>query len=93
MLLLTRIERASHRGGYRSATRGGALAAPSLAPGTDDECGRVLVLGRLKGSGLSSGAAIDNEWADLDTFSAGRVIRRQIFLDHAEGLEAAGLRE
>jgi ketosteroid isomerase-like protein len=55
--------------------------------------GRVLVLGRLKGSGLSSGAAMDNEWADLDTFSAGRVIRRQIFLDHVEALEAAGLSE
>jgi ketosteroid isomerase-like protein len=55
--------------------------------------GRVLVFGRLKGSGQSSGAAIDNEWADLATVSAGRVIRRQIFLDPAEGLEAAGLSE
>jgi ketosteroid isomerase-like protein len=55
--------------------------------------GRVLILGRLKGSGQSSGAAIDNEWADLDTVSAGRVIRRQIFLDQAEALAAAGLSE
>ena len=55
--------------------------------------GRVLLLGRLKGSGPSSGVAIDNKWADLVTVFAGRVIRRQIFLDHAEGLEAAGLSE
>lgn len=57
--------------------------------------GRVLVLGRVKGSGLGSGAAFDNEWALLVTISwaAGRVIREQVFLDHHEALEAAGLSE
>jgi len=53
----------------------------------------VLVVGRMRGSGLSSGAGFDNEWANLTTLSAGRVIREQIFRDHDEALEAVGLRE
>jgi ketosteroid isomerase-like protein len=54
---------------------------------------RVLVIGRIKGSGLSSGAAFENEWANLLTLSGGRVIREQAFIDHGEALEAAGLPE
>jgi ketosteroid isomerase-like protein len=54
---------------------------------------RVLVVGRVTGSGLSSGAAVDNDWADLFTISAGKAIREQVFFDHSEALEAAGLRE
>jgi ketosteroid isomerase-like protein len=54
---------------------------------------RVLVLGRVKGSGPSSGAPVDNELAEILTFSAGLVIREQAFFDHGKGLEAAGLRE
>jgi ketosteroid isomerase-like protein len=54
---------------------------------------RFLVLGRVKGSGLSSGAGFDNEWGLLLTITAGRVIREQLFLDRNEALEAAGLRE
>ncbi len=54
---------------------------------------RLLVLGRIKGSGLGSGAAFENQWANLVTFSDGRVIREQAFIDHGEALEAAGLRE
>ncbi len=54
---------------------------------------RVLVIGRMKGSGLRSGAAVDNDWAVLLTISAGRVIRDQPFLSHGEALEAAGLTE
>jgi 2-(1,2-epoxy-1,2-dihydrophenyl)acetyl-CoA isomerase len=53
--------------------------------------GRVLVYGRQKGSGIRSGAAIDNDWALLFTLSAGRVIREQDFLDHAEAFQASGL--
>ena len=49
---------------------------------------RVLVVGRIRGSGPASGAAFDNEWADLFTFSAGRVVREQVFLDHTEALDA-----
>jgi ketosteroid isomerase-like protein len=52
---------------------------------------RALVIGRVKGSGLSSGAAVDSDWAMLYTSSGGQVIRDQIFLDRGEALEAAGL--
>ena len=55
--------------------------------------GRLLIVGRMVGRGLTSGAPFENEWGDVDTVSAGRVIRQQIFLDHAEALEAAGLSE
>jgi len=55
--------------------------------------GRVLVYGRQKGSGISSRAPIDNDWALLLTLSAGRVIREQDFLDRAEAFQAAGLSE
>jgi hypothetical protein len=56
--------------------------------------GRVLVLGRIRGSGLSSGAGMDGNWALLVTVSTGAwIIREQVFFDHAEALEAAGLRE
>ena len=55
--------------------------------------GRLVTVGRMKGSGLSSGAAFDTDWAALFTLSAGRVIREQIFLDRDEALEAAGLQE
>jgi hypothetical protein len=54
---------------------------------------RVLVLGRVEATGLSSGAATQHEWGMLYTAAAGQVIRDQIFLDHAEALEAAGLSE
>ena len=53
--------------------------------------GRVLVVGRMTGSGLSSGAGIDNDWAELFTLSAGRVVREHSFLDRDEALTAAGL--
>jgi ketosteroid isomerase-like protein len=54
---------------------------------------RLLLVGRIKGSGLSSGAGFDRAWATLLTVSSGRVIREQAFLDHAAALEAAGLQE
>jgi ketosteroid isomerase-like protein len=52
---------------------------------------RLLLVGRVKGSGLTSGAAFDNEWANLLIVSAGRVIREQPFFSHEEALEAVGL--
>jgi ketosteroid isomerase-like protein len=55
--------------------------------------GRVFVSGRIVGSGLSSGAGFDSDWAVLGTVSAGRVIREQFFFNYTEALEAAGLRE
>jgi ketosteroid isomerase-like protein len=55
--------------------------------------GRLLTVGRMKGSGLSSGAAFDQDWAALLTISMGWVIHEQIFLNRREALEAVGLRE
>jgi len=52
---------------------------------------QLLSLGRMTGSGRSSGAEFDNDWAALVTFAGGRVVREEIFLDHAEALRAAGL--
>lgn len=52
---------------------------------------RLLLSGRIKGSGLSSGAAFGSEWAALLTVSAGWVAREQVFFDHAEARQAAGL--
>jgi hypothetical protein len=54
---------------------------------------RFLVIGHIRSSGLSSGAAIDSDFANLFTLSAGRIIREQVFFNRAEALEAAGLRE
>jgi hypothetical protein len=53
-----------------------------------------LVIGRIRSGGLSSGARIDSDFANLFTLSArGRVIREQVYFDRAEALEAAGLPE
>ena len=54
---------------------------------------RVLCLGRMKGTGASSGAAFDTEVAYLFTVSAGRIVREQDFRSHEEALEAAGLQD
>ena len=54
---------------------------------------RVLLVGRFAGSGPGSGADFKNEFAEIFTFSGGRVIREQAFFDHAEALQTAGLRE
>lgn len=54
---------------------------------------RLLSLGHMKGSGTSSGAAFDTEWAALLTLAAGRVVHERIFLDRREALEAIGVRE
>ena len=54
---------------------------------------RLLFVGRIKGSGLGSGAAFESDWAILLSISAGRVIREQPVFDRWEALEAVGLRE
>jgi ketosteroid isomerase-like protein len=54
---------------------------------------RVLFVGRIKGTGLSSGAAVDTDWALLYTLSEGQLIREQPFFDHREAFKAAGLSE
>jgi len=55
--------------------------------------GRVFMRGRTVGSGLTSGAGFDNNWAVLLTFSEGRIVREQFFFDRVAALEAVGLRE
>jgi ketosteroid isomerase-like protein len=54
---------------------------------------RILVITRMKGSGLSSGAAAEMDCVFLYTVSAEGVIREQFFFDRSEALEAAGLSE
>jgi ketosteroid isomerase-like protein len=54
---------------------------------------RLLVIGSFVGTGPSSGAGFDNQFAEIFTFSAGRVIREHAFFNHAEAREAAGLSE
>ena len=54
---------------------------------------RQLLVGYIRGSGLSSGASVRSEWAVLFASSAGRVIREQVFFDHAAALQAVGLSE
>jgi len=54
---------------------------------------RLLFLGRVKGSGVSSGAAVESDWGVVFTLSAGRLIREQPFFDRQEALAAVGLSE
>jgi ketosteroid isomerase-like protein len=54
---------------------------------------RVFVRGRIVGSGLSSGAGFESDWAALLTIFDGRVVREQFFFDRADAFEAVGLRE
>ena len=54
---------------------------------------RLLVTGRMKGTGRSSGAPFETEWANLWTISEGRVIRDEQFGDRMKALGAAGLSE
>jgi ketosteroid isomerase-like protein len=55
--------------------------------------GRLFVQGRIVGSGRSSGAGFDSDWAALLTVSGARVVREQFFFDRTAALEAAGLPE
>jgi ketosteroid isomerase-like protein len=52
---------------------------------------QVLTIGRMKGSGTSSGAAFDTDWAALLTLAGGWVVNERIFLDRREALAAVGL--
>jgi ketosteroid isomerase-like protein len=52
---------------------------------------RFMFVGRIQGSGMSSGAGFDTEWAVLYTLSEGQLISEQPFFDHGEAFEAVGL--
>ena len=54
---------------------------------------RVLVLGRLRGRGRGSGAALDVEAGSVAHFHDGLITRLQNFTSRAEALKAAGLSE
>ena len=54
---------------------------------------RILVVGRIEGTGRASGAAFDGEWAAMLTFADGWIVKEEAFFDHAEALKAAGLSE
>lgn len=51
------------------------------------------MLGRLEGRGKGSGAPADAPLGMVFDFRGGAISRIRGFLDHAEALEAVGLRE
>jgi ketosteroid isomerase-like protein len=54
---------------------------------------RVFELGRLKGRGKGGGVPVDQPFACILDFRGDRIWRCRVYLDHAEGLRAAGLTE
>jgi ketosteroid isomerase-like protein len=54
---------------------------------------RVLVFVRLRGIGTGSGGEVEAPLAHLVTLRDGQVVRLAAYIDPAEALEAAGLRE
>ena len=54
---------------------------------------RVILLGRMMGTGAGSGANFESEVAYVVTVSDGRLIREHPFRSHREALKAAGLSE
>ena len=54
---------------------------------------RIVVIGRIRARGKTSGAATESPIAWLAEFENGRVVRLTDYLDPKDALEAAGLRE
>jgi uncharacterized protein len=54
---------------------------------------RIVALGRLRTRGTASGAELESPIGSVVDLKNGKAIRVRTFLDHAEALEAAGLRE
>src|SRR5436190_190998 len=54
---------------------------------------RVMGIGRGRTRGTASGAATESPFACISDFKNGKAIRVRTYLDHAEALEASGLRE
>lgn len=52
---------------------------------------RILLTGRMSGSGVGSGAAVDTEWAMLIDVERGELVREEVFFDHDKARDAAGL--
>ena len=53
----------------------------------------VLALGRIRGKGHDTGAAIDSRAGWMAHFRSGDIAKFQTYADRAEALEAAGLSE
>jgi ketosteroid isomerase-like protein len=53
----------------------------------------VVIAVRERGRGRGSGAPFDQRWAQVWTFSRGRIIRWELFPDTARALEAVGMSE
>lgn len=53
----------------------------------------VVVTVRERGRGRGSGVSFDNRWAQVWTFSRGRIVRWEMFPDRAAAIGAAGVRE
>jgi len=53
----------------------------------------VVGVVRERGRGKGGGVPFDRRWAQVWTFSRGRIIRWEHYTDKAEALEAVGLRE
>lgn len=54
---------------------------------------RLLYLGRVKGSGVASGAGFDSDWACLFDVVNAQIVREEPFFDREEAFAAAGLKE
>jgi ketosteroid isomerase-like protein len=54
---------------------------------------RVVVLYNVPVRAQASGVPLTGKWATIGTLKDGRLIRDQVYLDHAEALAAAGLSE
>jgi ketosteroid isomerase-like protein len=54
---------------------------------------RVVVLYDVLTRAQTSGVPLTGKWATVSTLKNGRAIRDQVYLDHAEALEAVGLSE
>ena len=54
---------------------------------------KVFAWFRFSGKGVTSGAPVEMEQAQIWTFRDGKVVRVEEYFDRAEALEAAGLRE
>jgi ketosteroid isomerase-like protein len=59
----------------------------------DADRNRVLALIRVRGRGKGSGAEFDTRGGWLFTFSGGKAVRVDAYLDRREAFEAAGLSE
>lgn len=50
----------------------------------------VVILGRVKAKGRSSGVALETSVGYVHTLREGKLARTQVFFDHGDAIEAAG---